>query len=260
MRSSGVHTPSSCPAHSSFASARASRRSVFARAWRMPVSLGETTITRATCGSRIRAIAHALPVTSNATWSRASRLCAKSSSACGVVAIRPAERSRPSATIATSQKSRWTSSATALTSPPHCRLSTLENWWANDIDGSALAAQPGKSQGRPLKSPGSKAHRPKRPAQPALSQKAPRPSQPNLSPPPDTTGTVKEQFHAPTSGSTGVALWAALRTLGLPRLPAAPQARPGAGSASSSTCGVGYRLVDGPPHQQEEPWSRASAA
>ncbi len=31
-----------------------------------------------------------------------------------------------------------------------------ENWWANDIDGSALAAQPGKSQGRPLKSPGSK--------------------------------------------------------------------------------------------------------
>jgi hypothetical protein len=31
-----------------------------------------------------------------------------------------------------------------------------ENRWANDIDGSALAAQPGKSQGRPLKSSGSK--------------------------------------------------------------------------------------------------------
>jgi hypothetical protein len=30
-----------------------------------------------------------------------------------------------------------------------------ENRWANDIDGSALAAQPGKSQGQPLKSPGS---------------------------------------------------------------------------------------------------------
>jgi hypothetical protein len=27
--------------------------------------------------------------------------------------------------------------------------------WANDIDGLALAAQPGKSQGRPMKSPGS---------------------------------------------------------------------------------------------------------
>ena len=65
--------------------------------------------------SRIRAIAHALPVTSNATQSRASRLWANSSSASGRVWIRPAERSRPSATIATSQKSRWTSSATALT-------------------------------------------------------------------------------------------------------------------------------------------------
>src|SRR5215204_6492625 len=31
-----------------------------------------------------------------------------------------------------------------------------ENLWANDIDGSALAAQPGTSQGRPLKSPGAK--------------------------------------------------------------------------------------------------------
>ena len=155
MRSSGVHTPSSWPAHSSLASARASRRSVFARAWRIPVSLGETTITRATCGSRIPAIAHALPVTSNATRSRASRLCANSSSASGLVAIRPAERSRPSATIATSQKSRCTSSATALTCPSSPSLSKQENRWANDIDGSALAAQPGKSQGRPLKSPGS---------------------------------------------------------------------------------------------------------
>jgi hypothetical protein len=89
-----------------------------ARALLLPeatVSLGETTITRATCGSRIRAIAHALPVTSNATQSPTSRLWANSSSASGRVWIRPAERSRPSATIATSQKSRWTSSATALT-------------------------------------------------------------------------------------------------------------------------------------------------
>jgi hypothetical protein len=42
---------------------------------------------------------------------------------------------------------------------PHLSSSLLsieqENRWANDIDGSALAAQPGKSQGRPLKSPGS---------------------------------------------------------------------------------------------------------
>jgi hypothetical protein len=45
-RSSGIQTASSEPAQSSFASARASRRSVFALAWRMPVSDGETTITR----------------------------------------------------------------------------------------------------------------------------------------------------------------------------------------------------------------------
>ena len=155
-RSSGVHTPSSSPAHSSLANARASSRSVFARAWRMPVSLGETTITRATCGSRIRAISHALPVTSSATQSRRSRLRPNSSNASGRASIRPADRSRPSATIATSQKSRCTSSATALTSPTRRRQFEQENRWANDIDGSALAAQPGKSQGRPLKSPGSK--------------------------------------------------------------------------------------------------------
>jgi hypothetical protein len=34
-------------------------------------------------------------------------------------------------------------------------------------------------------------------------KKAPRPSQPNLSPPPDTTRALTEQFHAPTSGSAG---------------------------------------------------------
>ena len=40
----------------------------------------------------------------------------------------------------------------------HSILLVLDGWenrWANDIDGSALAAQPGKSQGRPTKSPGS---------------------------------------------------------------------------------------------------------
>src|SRR3954447_9694355 len=40
----------------------------------------------------------------------------------------------------------------------HTILLVVDAWekrWANDIDGSALAAQPGKSQGRPMKSPGS---------------------------------------------------------------------------------------------------------
>jgi hypothetical protein len=61
QRSSGVRTASSSPAHSSFANARASNRSVFARAPAIPVSAGLTTRTFATCGSRIRAISHAQP-------------------------------------------------------------------------------------------------------------------------------------------------------------------------------------------------------
>ena len=52
------------------ASVRASKRSVFARAWRIPVSAGLTTTTRATWRSRIRASAHAPPLTSSATRSR----------------------------------------------------------------------------------------------------------------------------------------------------------------------------------------------
>src|SRR4051812_26275194 len=79
-------------------------------------------------------------------------------------------------------------------------LAKLENRWANDIDGSALAAQPGKSQGRPLKSPGSKPI-----AQSGLpslrSPEGPCPSRPNLSPAPDDTGAFKEQFHAASCGS-----------------------------------------------------------
>src|SRR5919108_566368 len=76
---------------------------------------------------------------------------------------------------------------------------TGENRWANDIDGSALAAQPGKSQGRPLKSPGSKPI-----AQiglPSLrSPEGPCPSRPNIRPAPDDTSAFKEQFHAASSG------------------------------------------------------------
>lgn len=41
-----------------------------------------------------------------------------------------------------------------IVSPRH-RPITRRTWWANDIDGSALAAHPGKSQGRPMKSSGS---------------------------------------------------------------------------------------------------------
>jgi hypothetical protein len=56
-------------AHKSSANARASSLSVFALALAIPVSSGETTTTRSTCGSRIRATSRQLPVTSSAAWS-----------------------------------------------------------------------------------------------------------------------------------------------------------------------------------------------
>jgi hypothetical protein len=59
----------------------------------------------------------------------------------------------------------------------------------------------GQVAGAATEKPGLKAHRPKRPAQPAFSQKAPSPSRTNLSSPPDTTRPSREQFHATRSGS-----------------------------------------------------------
>jgi hypothetical protein len=63
---------------------------------------------------------------------------------------------------------------------PHHRLPRLarqgrETQWANDTDGSALEAQPDKSQGRPPKSPGSNAHRPRTGLPNMRSPKAPVP-------------------------------------------------------------------------------------
>ena len=80
----------------------------------MPVSWGLTTTTCATCGAPIRAISAALPMTSNTTRSVGARLDANNSNAAGVVSIRPAERTSPAATIATSHKSRCTSTPIAL--------------------------------------------------------------------------------------------------------------------------------------------------
>jgi hypothetical protein len=92
QRSSGIHTDSSSPDHNSLASVRASSRSVFARARVIPVSSGLTTITRSTCGSRIRATSQQLPVTSNATRSDATRLCANNANPSGVLGTRAPER------------------------------------------------------------------------------------------------------------------------------------------------------------------------
>jgi hypothetical protein len=72
-----------------------------------------------------------------------------------------------------------------------------ENRWANDIDGSALAAQPGKSQGRPPESPGSKPIVQNGLPSLRAPNKAPRPSRPNLSPPPDTTRALGRAVSCP---------------------------------------------------------------
>ena len=69
----------------------------------------------------------------------------------------------------------------------------------------------GQVAGAATEKPGLQAHRPKRPAQPCVPQKAPRPGPPNLSPPPDATGAFKEQFHATTSRSAGRRCWSSTR-------------------------------------------------
>jgi hypothetical protein len=75
-----------------------------------------------------------------------------------------------------------------------------ENRWANDIDGSASQRKRASRRGGYRKARAQLAHRAKRPTQPAFSQKAPRPSRPNLDPRPDTTAPSREQFHAPRRG------------------------------------------------------------
>src|SRR3954447_12033723 len=113
--------------------------------------------TSATCASRILAIANALPVASSTTRSVGARLCPNSSSCSGVAAIRPAERPRPPSAIATWQKSRCTSNPIDLptTNLPARQHHNGEFGGQNDTYGFALAAPPGKSQGRPVTPAGS---------------------------------------------------------------------------------------------------------
>jgi len=80
----------------------------------MPVSLGETTTPRATCGSMIRAISHALPVTSNTTGP--PRPGSARTAPTPPAASRSATQTAHSGSaIAISHKSRCTSNPIALT-------------------------------------------------------------------------------------------------------------------------------------------------
>jgi len=96
QRSSGIHTASSSPFHNRLANVCASSLSVLALALAIPVSSGDTTTTRLTCGSSSRTTSQQLPVTSNATLSDPSKLAANASIPSGVAGTRPAERVTPS--------------------------------------------------------------------------------------------------------------------------------------------------------------------
>jgi hypothetical protein len=137
------------------------------------VSAGLTTITRATCGSMIRAISHAPPVTSNATRSSGPRLPANNSNAAGVVSIRPfgADLAVLCDRDLTEVTMHIQPDRPHPTTPHVARLQFGEPV-GNDADGIALAAQPDQSHGRPLKSSGSNAHRAK-PACPSCVPKKP---------------------------------------------------------------------------------------
>jgi hypothetical protein len=157
VASSGSHTDGRNPAASSCANTAASTLSVLTLASAIArVFCGLETTTRPTCCSSSRTIASVLPVASRATSSLKHRLSANSRSASGVVWIRPAWRTTLSSQMATWASSRWTSR------PMHRRIPLLpssslpgEHRQANDTYGSALAAQPGESQGRPCTNSGS---------------------------------------------------------------------------------------------------------
>ena len=192
QRSSGIHTASSSPRHNRLANARASSLSVFARALAIPVSSGETTTTRFTCGSRILATSQQLPVTSNATRSDATRLSASELTPSGVAGTRPAERTSPSSQIATSQKSRCTSRPIARPthlghshlSPPQLELTMRENQRDNDTDRYELAAQSRQVAGAAERKARARSPSIKTAYPSAFSQEAPVPDHRNLRPRP----------------------------------------------------------------------------
>ena len=117
--------------------------------------------------------------------------------------------SAPSA-IATSQKSRW------MSRPIDLILITLlilvwESRWTNDSDGFVLEAQPGRSQGRPMKSRALGRSR-KDGLSSLRSPEGPCSGGPTLGREPDVS--LRWQFHAPKRGSgTGSGMGASLARL-----------------------------------------------
>src|SRR3954447_5098970 len=152
----------------------------------------------------ILAIANALPVASSTTRSVGARLRANSSNCSGAVAIRPADRARPPSAIATWQKSRWTSNPIDLpTRPLLLDIDAAGDGGQRDTYGFALAAHPGKSQGRPNTPTGSQPIR-RRTACPTAFSQSPCPGTPTtLRPPPDSTGATPPSSFMPVHQAYG---------------------------------------------------------
>ena len=120
------------------------------------------------------------PVASNATSSSARRLSANTRNASGVVADPALLADQP--VLARSRPARTRGAHPfRCTACHHHRLSSIDRIWTwgtggrNDTYGFALAAQPGKSQGRPTTNTGSQPTEQERPAHPRLLPDAPVP-------------------------------------------------------------------------------------
>jgi hypothetical protein len=195
-----IHTPSRDPAARSLASVLASRRSVFARAWRMPVSEGLTTRTCATCGSISRAISHAFPETSSATRSSGARLEANNLICSGFVSIRPAERShhprrsRPRRNP-DAHPTRLTSSLS-----PSAQLTGRETPWAKRHQRIRARSATGQVAGAATEKAGLNTPIVQRSAYPScVLPESPCPGRRTL-PAGIRTTALESHFHAPTRG------------------------------------------------------------
>ena len=171
------------------------------------MSSGETTTTRLTCGSRIRATSQQLPVTSNATRSDATRLSASVSKTLRVCSApdQPSDDTvladRDHTELAMNiQADRATDpSRRSQLSPPQLVLHRAgEPAGQRHRPIRAPRLNPGKSQGRPNEKHGLEAHRSKRPTRLRSPKKAPVPDRPNLRSEPD--GPPNKQFHASRRG------------------------------------------------------------
>jgi hypothetical protein len=217
--SSGVHTSGRNPAASSLASVRASSLSVFADRVAFLTAFGLASTTRSTWGATIRAIATAFPVASSATRSSAARLRANSSSLAGLVSTRPARRTRPSSAIATSQKSRCTSSAIKRIGTSSHSLHRRRRGGRNDNYGSVPAAHPGSRRGGQLQTTGSQPIVSAAACPTSLLPEAPVPEQPpTLTRAPDASTSCSD-LHAPTTATASASrsTTASPSSVGVPR-------------------------------------------